>query len=188
MSNAQSVHNGSNNILVNWVHDYSDALFAYAFKRVNDETIAKDLVQDTFLAAHQSISKFENRSKPKTWLTSILKNKIMDHFRQVYRRNETSIEGDFHMFNEDGSWKTEKIPTPISEKHLLDDTEFISVFDRCFDKLPEKWATSVRIKYLEGDQDIEELGISKANYWKMLERARTQLRLCLESNWFKNKI
>ena len=110
----------------------------------------------------------------------------MDHFRQVYRRNETSIEGDYQMFNEDGSWKTESIPTQTSDQHLLDIPEFITVFDGCLSQLPERWAASIRIKYLEDDKDVEDLGISKSNYWKMLERARTQLRLCIETKWFKH--
>lgn len=123
MSKAQHAHNNSQKTVALWVNDYSDALFAYALNRVNDIGLAKDLVQDTFLAAFQSFDRFENRSKPKTWLTSILKNKIMDHFRQVYRRNETSIEGDNQMFNEDGTWKTESIPSPVDDQHLLDNPE-----------------------------------------------------------------
>lgn len=172
-------------IITDWVNQYSDPLYAYAVKRVSDDGLAKDLVQDTFLAAYQNIDRFENRSKPKTWLTSILKNKIMDHFRQVYRRKETSIEGDYQMFDEDGSWKTENIPTPWVEEHLLDNPGFIKVFDGCIESLPERWGSSIRIKYLGEDKNVEELGISKANYWKMLERARTQLRKCLEVNWIK---
>ncbi len=186
MQEGQSIHIEARKTVSVWVNEHSDALFAYAVKRVSDSGLAKDLVQDTFLAAYQSFNRFENRSKPKTWLTPILKNKIMAHFRQVYRRNETSIEGDYQMFNEDGSWKTESIPTQTSDQHLLDTPEFITVFDGCLSQLPERWAASIRIKYLEDDKDVEDLGISKSNYWKMLERARTQLRLCIETKWFKH--
>lgn len=31
-----------------WVDDYADNLYNFALKRVNDETLAQDLVQDTF--------------------------------------------------------------------------------------------------------------------------------------------
>ncbi|MCO4818481.1 MAG: sigma-70 family RNA polymerase sigma factor [Bacteroidetes bacterium] len=178
-------HASPESALTDWVNNYSDVLYASAVKRVSDEGLAIDLVQETFMAAFQSYGRFEYRSKPKTWLTSILKNKIMDHFRQVYRRKETSIEGDFQMFNEDGTWKTENIPTPWEETHLLDNPEFIDVFDSCVEALPERWASSIRIKYLDSDIKLDDLGVSKANYWKMLERARTQLRNCLEVNWVK---
>ncbi|MFT5724256.1 MAG: RNA polymerase sigma-70 factor (TIGR02943 family) [Bacteroidia bacterium] len=185
MADLQGINKTSQVTVSLWVNDYSDALYAYAVKRVSDESLAKDLVQETFLAAYQSFERFENRSKPKTWLTSILKNKIMDHFRQVYRRKETSIEGDYQMFGKDGSWKAESIPTPWEAEHLLDNHEFIDVFKSCIEDLPERWASAIRIKYLEDTREIENLGISKANYWKMLERARTQLRKCIEHKWIK---
>jgi len=144
MQEGQSIHIEARKTVSVWVNEHSDALFAYAVKRVSDSGLA------------------------------------------VYRRNETSIEGDYQMFNEDGSWKTESIPTQTSDQHLLDTPEFITVFDGCLSQLPERWAASIRIKYLEDDKDVEDLGISKSNYWKMLERARTQLRLCIETKWFKH--
>ena len=185
MSSVQTDSNDAKVIISSWVNEYTDDLYAYAVKRVSDDNLAKDLVQNTFLAAYQSYSKFEHKSKPKTWLTSILKNKVMDHFRQVYRRNETFIEGQESSYDENGNWKENQVPEPWTAKNVLDNPNFVSVFDQCIDNLPEKWASSVRIKYLEADMDIEELGITKANYWKMLERARTQLRGCLEEHWFK---
>jgi RNA polymerase sigma-70 factor (ECF subfamily) len=88
---AQPLNNvaSAKNEVSEWVNLYSDDLYAYAVKRVSDQNLAQDLVQNAFIAAYQSFDRFEGKSKPKTWLISILKNKIMDHFRQVYRRNET---------------------------------------------------------------------------------------------------
>jgi RNA polymerase sigma-70 factor (ECF subfamily) len=184
---AQPLNNvaSAKNEVSEWVNLYSDDLYAYAVKRVSDQNLAQDLVQNAFIAAYQSFDRFEGKSKPKTWLISILKNKIMDHFRQVYRRNETLIEGEEQWFDQDGNWKKEMKPEPWNERHLLDDPTFVTVFDGCIEALPEKWETSVRIKYLASDVSLDELGVSKANYWKMLERARTRLRDCLEVNWFK---
>ena len=174
---------GNNRDISEWVNDYTEVLLGFAMKRMSDVQVAEDLVQETFIAAHQSIHKFQQKSSPKTWLTSILKNKIMDHYRQVYRKNETFIEGS-EAFNEDGSWRMEKLPSQWEEEILLDDPEFVSTFDDCLESLPEKWNISVRIKYLKEDHDLDSLGISKANYWKMSERARNQLRECLTINWF----
>lgn len=174
---------GNNQDISAWVNDYTEVLLGFAMKRLSDVQVAEDLVQETFIAAHQSIHKFQQKSSPKTWLTSILKNKIMDHYRQVYRKNETFIEGS-EAFNEDGSWRMEKLPSQWEEEILLDDPEFVSTFDDCLESLPEKWNIAVRLKYLKEDHDLDSLGISKANYWKMLERARNQLRECLTVNWF----
>jgi len=100
----------NNRDISEWVNDYTEVLPGFAMKRMSDVQVAEDLVQETFIAAHQSIHKFQQKSSPKTWLTSILKNKIMDHYRQVYRQNETFIEGS-EAFNEDGSWRMEKLPS-----------------------------------------------------------------------------
>ncbi|MFA7327306.1 MAG: RNA polymerase sigma factor [Candidatus Kapaibacterium sp.] len=70
-----------------WVELYSDQLYTWAFYKTSDKETAEDLVQETFLAAINSFEKFEGKSEPKTWLLSILKNKIADHFRKVYRSN-----------------------------------------------------------------------------------------------------
>lgn len=178
--------NNSNYILTQWVNEHTDALFSYALKRINDVQVAEDLVQTTFLAAHQSFDKFQHKSSPKTWLFSILKNKILDYLRQVYRNKETFSEQDStDWFDEKGHWKSEFAPQPWETDNLLDDLEFRKTFAFCIENLPERWKQSVMIKYLESEITIEEIGLSKANYWKMLERARTQLRDCLTKNWFE---
>ena len=74
-----------------WVDLYSDKMYTWALHKTSSIEIAEDLVQDTFLAAFQSISKFEGKSEPKTWLFAILNNKIAEHFRKQFR-NPTITE------------------------------------------------------------------------------------------------
>jgi RNA polymerase sigma-70 factor (ECF subfamily) len=45
--------------------------------KTSSKEIAEDLVQDTFLAAFHKIDSFEGKSQPKTWLFSILNNKVL---------------------------------------------------------------------------------------------------------------
>jgi len=33
----------------------------------------------------------------------------------------------------------------------------------------------------------QEMGINTTNLWKILQRSRMQLRVCLENNWFKHQ-
>ena len=60
-----------------WVDLYSDYLYNYTISRVNDSNIAKDLVQDTFLAGLKSMKNFKGEASERTWLISILKRKII---------------------------------------------------------------------------------------------------------------
>ena len=41
-----------------WVDQYGDALFRFAVSRVEERTIAEDLVQETFLAALKSEKRY----------------------------------------------------------------------------------------------------------------------------------
>ena len=62
--------------LSQWVEDYTSALYSRALHKVSNDALAQDLVQETFLAAAEKVSDFKGLSSPKTWLFSILNNKI----------------------------------------------------------------------------------------------------------------
>ena len=68
-----------------WVDQYGDYLFRFALSRLPDSAVAEDLVQETFLAALHARENFKGRSSVTTWLTGILKHKIIDHFRKESR-------------------------------------------------------------------------------------------------------
>ncbi|MGB5652964.1 MAG: sigma factor, partial [Robiginitalea sp.] len=49
-----------------WVDRYADYLYNYAISRVGDEDIAKDIVQDTFVAALQASKSFKGNAAERT--------------------------------------------------------------------------------------------------------------------------
>ena len=73
-----------------WVDEHGDYLFRYALMRLRDETLAEDLVQETLLAAIQSLASYGGKSTERTWLTSILKHKLVDFYRKSSR--ETPLD------------------------------------------------------------------------------------------------
>jgi len=174
------------------VEKYTDDLYSWASYKVSDNELAKDLVQETFLAVAQNIKTFKGNSTSKTWLFAILNNKITDYYRK--KVNQTvSIDHQLFsgLFDEEGSWNREKRPKDWheDEKNLLDDPEFLHILESCLNKLPEQWNNAVKLKYLlskKGEEICQELGISPTNYWQIVHRAKLQLRDCIESNWFKN--
>jgi len=175
------------------VEKYTDDLYSWAYHKVTDGELAKDLVQETFLAAAQNIKTFKGNSSPKTWLFAILNNKITDYYRKKVNQTVSIDHRLFsNLFDEQGSWKKEKRPQNWyeEEKNLLDDTDFQQILEDCLDKLPEHWNSAMKLKYLlskKGDEICQELGISRTNYWQIIHRAKLQLRDCIEDNWFKNE-
>lgn len=184
--------------LRSWVDLYSDKMFSWAFYKIGNKEQAEDLVQDSFLAAFQSIQTFEGKSDPKTWLFGILNNKIADYFRKAYKSpiipesTLNSESGDLNKyFDEEGSWRKEHRPMEWSfdNLHLLDNTEFTKALNGCLGKLPTQWYAAIQLKYIankNGEIICQELQITPTNFWQILHRAKLQLRKCLEIHWFKN--
>jgi RNA polymerase sigma-70 factor (TIGR02943 family) len=186
-------------VIKSWVEKFSDKMYSWAFYKTNSKETAEDLVQDTFLAAYQSLEKFEGKSNPKTWLFGILNNKIADHFRKSYRNTainesdskQNSSSSFFEsFFDTDGKWLKEQQPHDWADEgvNLLDDEVFIKVLQACMNNLPSSWFSAIQLRYLEekkGDLICQELKITNTNFWQILHRAKLQLRKCLELNWFK---
>lgn len=178
--------------LTKWVDSYTTELYNWALYKVSDSDMAKDLVQDTFLAASEKINSFKAESSPKTWLFSILNHKIVDYYRKKVNQPLPIENISFsNFFDADGDWQEEKKPKDWEDedKHLLDDVDFQDVLRKCLDALPEKWGASVRLKYLmnkNGEEICQELEIAPTNLWQIIHRAKLQLRNCVENNWFKN--
>src|SRR3990172_10615569 len=53
-------------------------LLRYAQFHLHDAALAEDAVQDTLIAALAQRDRFQGRSQLRTWLTGILKHKIID--------------------------------------------------------------------------------------------------------------
>jgi len=177
--------------LTRWVEDYTSALYSWALHKTSDEELAKDLVQETFMAAAEKLDSFRGDSAAKTFLFSILNHKIIDHYRKKLSRPVRIENQAFSkFFDENGDWHGSKKPQEWheDEDNLLDDTNFQSIFKNCISELPEKWNICITSKYLlekKTEEICQELGISTTNYWQMMHRAKLQLRECLEMNWFK---
>lgn len=177
-------------MLNSWVADFTDELYSWALYKVSDSELAQDLVQDTFLVAAEKNDNFRGESSAKTWLFSILNNKIIDVYRKKVNKPVNMDENVFsNFFDKDDGWRSDRVPTDWNEdeQHLLDNSEFQSVLAKCLDALPEKWSTCVKLKYLsekKGEEICQEVGIALTNYWQIVHRAKLQLRNCVETNWF----
>ena len=184
------------NVTVNphqWVKNHADYLYAYTLSRINDEEQARDLVQETFLAALERVDKFEGKSTERTWLTAILKNKIVD----VYRKKSSGlviadINKETHdpqeYFWEDGHWREDHQPAQfgVEDNDPLHNKEFNKVLQQCMQKLPALWLAVFTMKHMDDESTkviCTELKVSDANFWVIIHRTKLNLRACLQKNW-----
>ncbi|HLD09975.1 MAG TPA: sigma-70 family RNA polymerase sigma factor [Methylophilaceae bacterium] len=179
-----------------WLTEHGDYLYRFALARLRDPHQAEDAVQETLLAAIQNQT-FEGKSAARTWLTGILKHKIIDLMRRNSREQamgdiaedlpqdlpEDGGMDDF--FDETGHWadKPQSWGKPEGE---LEQKQFLGILQQCMDRLPPKLASLFMMREVhesDNEEICKELDISSTNAWVMLYRARMGLRKCLELHW-----
>lgn len=173
-----------------WVDRYADYLFNYTIVRVNDREMANDLVSETFLAGLNSMKNFKGEASERTWLISILKRKIIDHYRRNNsQKGQAEVKMQFRDSDNEGDWLEERV-ADLSRMTAEDEMENhelgLAILD-CVDQLNEKQATIFKMKTIDGvdtETICNEFEISPSNLWVIIHRARTSLAKCLEKNWF----
>jgi len=174
-----------------WVDEYGDYLFQYARMHLRSPANAEDVVQDTFLAAFKSRGRFTGKSSVKTWLTGILKHKIVDHIRK--HSTGDSQEDTTHRedviearLNHKVHWEEPPTNWMGNPEETAESMEFFKIFRQCLENLPGKLQEifSLReIQDMSGKEICKVLNISSTNFWVMTHRARAKLRQCLEVHW-----
>jgi RNA polymerase sigma-70 factor, ECF subfamily len=181
-----------------WLEVHGDALYRYARARAGSREVAEDLVQETLLAALEARDRFQNRSSVRTWLLSILRHKIIDHYRRrepgrqpTQGNNETTNTQAImsRFFTQDGFWCEPPSRWKSPEQALMDD-EFWRVVDGCLGDLPRSLAQAFVLRELDSVAVAELcaiLDLSPGNLRVRLHRARLLLRACLEERWFDSQ-
>jgi len=172
-------------------------LVRYALSQLRDAQLAEEAVQEALLSALESLSSFEGKSSLRTWLTSILRFKVIDLQRRAASDRMNLELTDFaaeagddgwldDLFDETGHWRV--APNAWGDPEAaFEQRRFWETFEKCLDRLP---ATGGRVFFKReiAGEDTEtickEEGITASNCWVILHRARLALRACLEASWF----
>ena len=174
-----------------WLEAHGDYLLNLAVGQVRDETAAEDLVQETFLAALKARNGFRGQSSERTWLVGILRHKIYDHLRRVYRgrlvyRENSSSRPDQEVWDESVLWVHEVAAECLEPSRRMELAEFRQALETAMGKLPPRIAQVFQLYAVEewsNPEVCDRLGISENNLWVMLHRARKQLRAELADWW-----
>ena len=174
-----------------WLVDHGDYLFRMARRQLHSDALAEDAVQETLLAAISAQARYAGHASPRTWLTGILKHKIVDQIRRNMRevelpRDEDGEEAVDSLFKQDGHWAEPPRPwgNPHAEAEL---SQLRRVLDECADRLKPVMAQVFSLREVAGmetEEICKELGITPTNCWVLLHRARLFMRQCLELNGF----
>jgi len=169
-----------------WTSRYERYLLTYAKKRVRNDQLAEDLVQETYLAGLKSLNKFRGKSSERTWLTSILRHKIIDEYRR-----KKSFQGwlygirvpnpDFEEFCRINNVKA--IESFLKADNLTMLNELHEILNYLKPRLTEREKLIYELK-VEKDYTSEEIckhiNMSRESYWVACHRMRKKLKFNLK--------
>jgi RNA polymerase sigma-70 factor (ECF subfamily) len=174
-----------------WVKEYRDFLFKYAVIRLRDADLVEEIIQETFLAALQSCKNFQGLASEKTWLISILKRKICDHFRRINRDRQINAKSmaclrddvlDSKRMSAVGSCIWFPDPSMVYEQK-----EFLKIIMNALSELPDRLAQVFILREvieLSSQEIFEFMNISVCNLYVMIHRSRKRLKHNLQLKWF----
>ncbi|OGB34546.1 MAG: hypothetical protein A3F78_01325 [Burkholderiales bacterium RIFCSPLOWO2_12_FULL_61_40] len=153
------------------VVEHRDYLVRFARRKLQDPTQAEDVVHDVFEAVISGRATFSGRAALRSWLTAILKNKIIDLIRHSVRFESFDTEADDEVAHQpvcEGA-----MPDELAEhrQRLQQTLQRIST-------LPPGLRDVVQFRVLEEESSeavCQRLCISEASLFVRLHRARKQL-------------
>lgn len=147
-------------------------LLRFALRKLRDPMLAEDAVHDVFEAVFSGRATFGGRSALRSWLTAVLKHKIVDSLRRL-DHHETLGDDE----SGTGSGHDVACPQPRPDE-VAEQREALARALAGIERLPATLREAMRLRVLE-DRDTADvcstLGISEENLFVRVHRARKQL-------------
>ncbi|WP_103070807.1 sigma-70 family RNA polymerase sigma factor [Aquimarina sediminis] len=141
---------------------YQDEIRRFIKSKVRDNQITDDLIQETFVKAHNNIGRLKNDSKIKPWLFTIARNTVYD----FYKENRYTV--DFEDVDE-------KVSEESDSNHVHTEKDCLPGL---INALPQKYRIPLLlsdIKGLKQDQIAKQLGVPLPTIKSQIQRARKML-------------
>lgn len=166
----QQARSGNRDAFVALAQRHAAGLHRLAYHMTGHLSDSQDLVQETLLAAYQSLERFRGQASVRTWLCRILTLQVAQHWRrQSYRRTrslEQPVEGQG-----DAAMAVDSDSTAASDARL-DLHELLG-------QLPMEFRQAILLREIEGfsyDEIARMLGVPRGTVESRIFRARQRLR------------
>jgi len=179
----ERLRSGDSAAMAEFYNIYRSRLYTLVLAQVDqNQAVAEDIVQETFLAALSSLDKFRGDSQLYTWLRSIAFHKLNDYYRRQVKQpkaQESSPDFDaMKQLEQTGNDEPETIAVMESE-------EVRQSVQHALEQLPQNYQEVLVLKYLEEMPVLEisqVMGRSPKSVEGLLSRARKAMRANLEDN------
>ena len=147
-------------------------LVRFAARRLRDPMLAEDAVHDVFEAVLSGRASFGGRAALRSWLTAVLKNKIVDTMRRS--PDHDSLDDD-----ESGADRAAQIAfAGAGPEEIADQRQRLARTLAGIEALPRGLRDAMRLRVLDEQPTkacCRELGISEENLFVRVHRARKHL-------------
>lgn len=172
-------------------------LLRHARFAVSDAGQAEDLVQEALIAVVEQQQRHRGEASLATWAIAILKNKIADWYRAPQQRRVVSLTPEDEalgealeaQFDPGGGW-AEPVPAWQQPENREEQRQMRGALERCLAALPAQTGRVFMMREwlgFETAEICERLGLSAENCRTILFRARSALRVCMETRWLGRK-
>lgn len=154
---------------------------------------AEDAVQEALLGAMKAWDSYAGRAGLRSWLTAILRHKIVDAIRA--RRFQAPLPdsasndggGEFDpLFTSDDAWHPDSFVDTVCGATKEAERQLLDIIEVCMNRLPEDTARLFLMREYLG-MELKEIEasctISSGNLRVTLYRARMRLRECAVRGW-----
>jgi len=158
------------------VNKYSPRIYAIAFRLMQNEEDAEDVLQETFIIMINKLDTFEGKSTLYTWLYRVATNVALGKLRKK-KNVDDSVSYDKVEFENLSTLDHAEWPDHLEEKFNTE--EFRECLNKALEELPDHYRTVFILRDLEGHSTrntAKILDISEANVKVRLMRARLYLR------------
>jgi RNA polymerase sigma factor (sigma-70 family) len=172
----REILNGNPSRFSYFVSEYKHMAYTIAYRIVNNNEEAEEIVQDSFIRAYKSLNKFNQCSKFSTWFYRIVVNRALS-VRSLVKKSVNEI--DINTISE-----IQFVEIDAAYRNLTDE-ERVKFINSALKKLPEEDSLLLTLFYLH-ENSIEEItqitGIKGDNVKMKLLRARKKLYVVLENS------
>jgi RNA polymerase sigma factor (sigma-70 family) len=156
--------------------NHESAFRAFLRRRLHDDVIAEDLLQQSLLRAVEHQHTLQNHESVMAWFYRILRNAVVDYYRAraAESRKLDGFQEELHARGE------QAVPSPDEMKPTV-----CACLERMLPTIRPAYAELLRRIDLQGELPgavAKNLGLSKNNLTVRLHRARQALRSALEAS------
>ena len=165
------------------VRTHGPRMLATARRVLRNEALAKEALQDAFLAVHRGIGSFKGRSKLESWLRRIVTNAALMKLRAPAHQNEESLDSLMPAFDAHGFLIGPCSMSALSADQLIRRDAVRDIVRDALEQLPDPYRTALILRDIEGYSTADTadlLGVSVSAVKVRLHRARKALKRLVE--------